>query len=456
MTDSFASHWTLTATTRLNRDSVQTLFKSWSKLTTLYPSPSPKIHSAEEDFTPWQKHTDGYNGDLDTNDVSPTLKILKESPPPRTVRPCGVSASKACDTKIRENLKAAREQFPYFLEELIMNKCPELLGTTCLPIISRLGPQLTHLALDRVEDVMDEDMLHVWRHCINLRGLSLNETVFTDILLVAMTESMNASPDSSTTNNSTTPGFSSASMVQRASRWPLTYLDVMDTDASDMGIVIPSKTDSFEILSRCNQEMENAISFRPLNLVFDCDPFIFNGTIGDYDISDSFTKYYEDAVATPFDYDNFQDFLATAGILFLDEQPTTMQTRYFGEHYEELYNIMKERAEHDVNITGPEEDSAALFCQKIRNTFKASERKKQTDGAHNDIRTLIDAAEHSPLKELYQYGRSRPEEHLTFILGMLRPIFDRPDMSRLAQRWLTYRRFCFDHRQTEYPWMLFS
>ncbi|KAK3805925.1 MAG: hypothetical protein J3Q66DRAFT_422661 [Benniella sp.] len=156
---------------------------------------------------------------------------------PSLFRPGGVSAPRACDTKVRGNPKAAREQFPYFLEVLILNKCPELLGTTCLPIISRLGPQLTHLALDCVKKVKDEDMLHVWRHCINLRGLSLNETWISDILLVAMTESMNASPGPSTAHNSTTPGFSSASTVQRVSRLPLTYLDVLDTDVSDMGLV---------------------------------------------------------------------------------------------------------------------------------------------------------------------------------------------------------------------------
>jgi len=168
---------------------------------------------------------------------------------PSLVRPGDVSPPQARDTEVRENPKAAREQFPYFLEELILNKCPDLLGTTCLPVISRLGPQLTHLALDCVKDVTDEDMLHVWRHCNNLRGLSLNETAITDILLAAIIESMNASPSSSTsTNNSTTPGLSSDSTVptfssnqslrhQRDSRLPLTYLGVLDTNVSDMGLV---------------------------------------------------------------------------------------------------------------------------------------------------------------------------------------------------------------------------
>ncbi|KAK3818536.1 MAG: hypothetical protein J3Q66DRAFT_429748 [Benniella sp.] len=182
---------------------------------------------------------------------------------PSLVRPDGVSAPWACDTKIRENLKAAKEQFPYFLEELILNKCPELLGTTCLPIISRLGPQLTHLALDRVKDVMDEDMLHVWRHCINLRGLSLHGTDITDILLAAMTESMNASPGSSTTHNSTTSGFSSASTVQRVSRLPLTYLDVLDTHVSEMGLVsmIRASRDTLTSIATHTDELAYKVIF---------------------------------------------------------------------------------------------------------------------------------------------------------------------------------------------------
>ncbi|KAK3806649.1 MAG: hypothetical protein J3Q66DRAFT_421332 [Benniella sp.] len=59
---------------------------------------------------------------------------------------------------------------------------------------------------------MDEDMLHLWRHCTNLQGLSLKETEVTDILLAAVMESMTTSS---------------------GSRLPLIHLNVADTDISD-------------------------------------------------------------------------------------------------------------------------------------------------------------------------------------------------------------------------------
>jgi len=153
---------------------------------------------------------------------------------PSLAKPSSVPSSRRIHSaKVRENLKAARRQFPYFLEELILNKCPELLGTKCLPIISRLGPQLTHLALDRVKGVIDEDMLHVWRQCTNLRGLSLKETEITDILLAVMTESITASS---------------------GSRLPLIHLNVVDTDISDNWLesVIRASRDTLASLAACS------------------------------------------------------------------------------------------------------------------------------------------------------------------------------------------------------------
>ncbi|KAF9365785.1 hypothetical protein BGX34_008245 [Mortierella sp. NVP85] len=159
------------------------------------------------------------------------------SVPSPLVKPSSVSSSRRMHSaKVREILKASRRQFPYFLEELILNKCPDLLGTKCLPIISRLGPQLIHLALDRVRGVVDEDMLHVWRHCTNLRGLSLKETEITDILLAAMTESLTSSS---------------------GSRLPLIHLNVVDTDISDncLESVIRASRDTLTSLATCSIQL---------------------------------------------------------------------------------------------------------------------------------------------------------------------------------------------------------
>ena len=166
------------------------------------------------------------------------------------IKPSIVSSSRRTrGAKVRENPKAAREQFPYFLEELILNKCPDLIGTTCLPIISRLGPQLTHLALDRVGGVTDDDMLHVWRQCTNLREICLKKTGITDILLAAMRESMNTPPGSSTSvTKSATPASRSPSTSstfasntslphQPIARLPLTHLNVVGTGVTDEGLV---------------------------------------------------------------------------------------------------------------------------------------------------------------------------------------------------------------------------
>lgn len=50
-------------------------------------------------------------------------------------------------------------------------------------------------------------------------------------------------------------------------------------------------------------------SRHPLNIVFDYEAFNFACIIGCYDISDPFNEYYEDAITSSFDYNNFQDFL---------------------------------------------------------------------------------------------------------------------------------------------------
>ncbi|KAF9344246.1 hypothetical protein BGX34_005849, partial [Mortierella sp. NVP85] len=198
------------------------------------------------------------------------------------VKPSSASYSRLTrSAKAREKLKAARRQFPYFLEELILNKCPDLLGTTCLPIISRLGPQLTHLALDCVKDVTDEDMLHVWKHCTNLRRLSLKETGITDILLAAMTESMNAPSGSSaltTESTMTSSTFASNTLLlhQPLTRLPLTHLNVVGTDVSDEGLVSVIHRPTTEIqvglpklyLEMSELELEEQTDFGPSKRTF--------------------------------------------------------------------------------------------------------------------------------------------------------------------------------------------
>jgi hypothetical protein len=58
------------------------------------------------------------------------------------------------------------------------------------------------------------------------------------------------------------------------------------------------------------------------------------------------------------------------------------------------------------------------------------------------LKERIGQEEQSPLKELYEHAMKLPkqckpvseaDQTSSFIMGMLRPIFDRPDVSRLAQ-----------------------
>ncbi|KAK3805195.1 MAG: hypothetical protein J3Q66DRAFT_407874 [Benniella sp.] len=78
------------------------------------------------------------------------------------------------------------------------------------------------------QELIDEDMLHVWRHCTNLRRLSLKETGITNILhiLAAMTVSIASSGSPALTTESKIPA-----------RLPLTHLNVVGTGVSDEGLV---------------------------------------------------------------------------------------------------------------------------------------------------------------------------------------------------------------------------
>ncbi|KAI8348317.1 hypothetical protein B0O80DRAFT_462774, partial [Mortierella sp. GBAus27b] len=182
---------------------------------------------------------------------------------------------------------------------------------------------------------------------------------------------------------------------------------------------------------------------RPLNIVFDYEAFNFACIIGSYDISTPFNDYYEDAITSPFDQNNFQDFLATAGILFISKEPTSMQRRHFGMDFEKLSEAMARMIlpEEDEQAVADEEDIAVTFCQAARNVFRKAERQGGSEYARNQLKKRIEQEENSPLKRLYEHAVMLPkdcspvseaDQTSSFILGMLRPIFDRPDVTRLA------------------------
>ncbi|KAF9544256.1 hypothetical protein EC957_012302 [Mortierella hygrophila] len=126
-------------------------------------------------------------------------------------------------------------------------------------------------------------------------------------------------------------------------------------------------------------------SHRRLSVVFDSDDnFKFECKIGDLNMSERFSKYYEESIAKTYDPDNFQDFLYA--------------------HREEM-------------------------------------RRGGAESARWAIRKLIREAEESPLTELLHCAsrlgnnwKATTESDQTsgFILWMLEPFFNRPDTTRLA------------------------
>ncbi|KAF9975522.1 hypothetical protein BGZ73_000826 [Actinomortierella ambigua] len=128
------------------------------------------------------------------------------------------------------------------------------------------------------------------------------------------------------------------------------------------GIMKKKQTENSLELDAASTAQE--LSHLPLNLVFDMDDdFAFHGSLGDIDISDMFSELYTNSLAAPYDPDNMADFLAIAGILFLNKQPTALQKECFGDTYEVLFKKMKQLL---PTVAIEEEKSAKAFCRDCR------------------------------------------------------------------------------------------
>ncbi|KAF9171370.1 hypothetical protein BGX21_000134 [Mortierella sp. AD011] len=82
--------------------------------------------------------------------------------------------------------KGTKTQFPYHLERLVLNRCKELSGASCLAAVSLLGPQLKSLSLNHITDLEDEDLLKLMKNCPNLSEIALKGTEVTDNFLRAI------------------------------------------------------------------------------------------------------------------------------------------------------------------------------------------------------------------------------------------------------------------------------
>ncbi|KAF9287657.1 hypothetical protein BGZ88_008498 [Linnemannia elongata] len=79
--------------------------------------------------------------------------------------------------------KGTKTQFPFFLEELVLNRCSNLTGASVLKVVSRLGPQLKRLHLNHVAELSDRDVLDFMKHVPQLVELNVKGTEVTDTLL---------------------------------------------------------------------------------------------------------------------------------------------------------------------------------------------------------------------------------------------------------------------------------
>ncbi|KAF9412899.1 Integrator complex subunit 2 [Podila epigama] len=179
---------------------------------------------------------------------------------------------------------------------------------------------------------------------------------------------------------------------------------------------------------------------RPLNLVFDMEEnFKFEGRLDSIDISESFTDYYEDAITSNYDADNVADFLATAGILFLDDAPTAQQRHHFGTMYKELVQTMQGFL---VKPAKDELKEARTMFRDCRDTFEDEERESgDRSKARAALRKVVLQAEDQLLQEVFLsalklHTTCKPitesDQVSGFVMRMLTPILDKADETRLA------------------------
>ncbi|KAK3831172.1 MAG: hypothetical protein J3R72DRAFT_495655 [Linnemannia gamsii] len=107
--------------------------------------------------------------------------------------------------------KGTKTQFPFYLEELVLNRCNNLTGPSALKLIGRLGPQLKKLCLNHISDLKDSDLLAFMKHVPHLVEIAVKGTDITDALLKGLTKlttpTTNAAGSASGTGRAGLEGF---------------------------------------------------------------------------------------------------------------------------------------------------------------------------------------------------------------------------------------------------------
>ncbi|KAF9135635.1 hypothetical protein BGW39_001515 [Mortierella sp. 14UC] len=104
--------------------------------------------------------------------------------------------------------KGTKTQFPFYLEELVLNRCNNLTGPSALKLIARLGPQLKKLSLNHVADLKNADLLAFLRHVPQLVTINVKGTDVTDPFLKGLAEMTTTTTTTTTGAGSTSGGAS--------------------------------------------------------------------------------------------------------------------------------------------------------------------------------------------------------------------------------------------------------
>ncbi|KAG0255921.1 hypothetical protein BG011_004847 [Mortierella polycephala] len=210
--------------------------------------------------------------------------------------------------------------------------------------------------------------------------------------------------------------------------------------ATGTGIMIASNSPFLDDAPK-DDEKADVVALAEVGTMFDVEDFDFTGSIDGLDVGADFNPYFKMCCRLKYDKSSFPDFLAVNGVLFLRDQPTTLQDECFGHRYSDWQKKLKRC------IPMPAEDAvqkALAAVRKWKDTYEFTLRKVQdTSLARAALKKVVEQAEDSSLKELFLHGCARlssvktsplseADQTSSFILPVLSCIMTRPDECRLA------------------------
>ncbi|KAF9974105.1 hypothetical protein BGZ73_002603 [Actinomortierella ambigua] len=112
--------------------------------------------------------------------------------------------------------------------------------------------------------------------------------------------------------------------------------------------------------------LAEALSHHPMNIVFEVEDYEFTAKVDNLVFGEQFTAYYTDCQSLSYDADNLSDFVALSGVLFLEDRPTSLQKKHFGDIYEQLRDYIDRRVKYPT----PEEVMDAVrLCRDAKDAY---------------------------------------------------------------------------------------